>query len=273
LSFTLSRDDNYNLAKLCDELLESDAAYFEAGAKLEALSGAMLAWMEEFPSLSVGAVIPRVERDLGGLSPDVWLSHVEEAVRRVGGRATRLYLTVSHPELEAVLRQRGYRAGTELGFLGLRETEAPPRPLRISLRPVEDERDWAAKSRVHDSWNRAADGHPASGEAWNAMERRKVEAGYMQPYLILEGSAVCGTVAVAQRSGLDRAKNLVLSSDCTGRGIGREAIMALSEGAARNGGLLGAFAISGGTGEAMYRNLGFTCVTNQTEWFRRNGER
>jgi hypothetical protein len=269
LGFQLSRDDTRALATLTDELLESDAAYFEAGATVEALPGAELAWMEEFQGLSVGAVVQHVGGDLGGLAPDEWLSQVEGAVRRVGSNVTRLYLTAPHPGLEAVLRERGFLEGLELGYLGRPDPDAPPPASRVSLQPVESECDWVAKARVHESWPLAADGHPAPGGTWCTMERRKAEAGYMQPYLIMAGSTVCGTVAVARRTGLDRVKNLVISRDCTGKGFGREAVLALAEAANQSGRPLGALALPGGKGEAIYLHLGFPCVTRQVEWFRR----
>lgn len=259
-------------ARLAGALLESDAAYFEAGARVEALPGAVLAWMEGLDALSAAGVIARVEPGLGGLAPPEWIAAVESAVRRIGRSEIRLYLTRQEPELETLLRGRGYRSRTEWGMLRpvLGSGPAVGRP-RVVLHPVVSEADWQAKSALHELLERGPDGHPAAARAWVDLERRKVEAGYMRPYLARCGGEVCGAFALARQQSLFRLKNLVLHPERRRRGIGAAVIAALLETVGGAGGqALGAFAVERSEGEQLYRKCGFVAITWQTERIRRD---
>ena len=259
-------------AQLAGALLESDATYFEAGARIESLPGAVLAWMEGLDVLSAAGVVARVEPELGGLTPAEWLAVVESAVRRVGRSEIRLYLTRQAPELETVLRARGYRSRTERGMLRLVPASEPPAgPHSVVLHPVASEADWQAKSALHQMLERGPDDHPAPGRAWVELERRKVEAGYMRPYLARCDDEVCGAFALTRHQSLFRLKNLVLHPDRRRRGNGSAVMDVLIEAVARVGGrALGAFAVERSEGERLYRKCGFVAITAQTEWIRRD---
>jgi len=258
-------------AQLAGALLESDAAYFEAGARIESLPGAVLAWMEGLELLSAAGVIARVDPGLGGHAPAEWLAVAESAVRQAGRSEIRVYLTRHVPELESRLRARGYRSRTEWGMLRLvpaPELQASRRS--VVLHPVVSAADWQAKAALHGALERGPDDHPAAGSAWVELERRKVEAGYMRPYLARCDGEVCGAFALSRHQSLFRLKNLVLHPDRRRRGIGAAVMGELIEMVASAGGrALGAFAVERSQGERLYRKHGFVAITAQTEWIRR----
>lgn len=254
-------------AVLSDALLESDAAYFEAGAQRRRLPGAVMAWMEGLAKLPAAGVVHRVEPRLSGTSSPEWLDTIEQAVRSIGRDSARIYLVHPHRELEAALQLRGYQSRIEVGFVhrGPLKTDRSGLP-QVSLRPVITPDDWLAKVAVHTACDIAADGHPTPPEDWALMERRKIEAGFMRPFLVMAEGAACGVVSMADQGALCRLKNLVLHPGWRHRGIGTAVIRRLVSELCASGRTAGVFAVAGGAGERIYRHNGFTAVNQQTEW-------
>lgn len=258
---------------LADALLESDAAYFEAGARRTALPGGVMTWMEGLEALPAAGVVHRVEPGLGGCDPRAWLEAVEQAVRSTGRHRARIYLVHPHPELESALRICGYQSRTEIGFLhrGPHVSERSGLP-NVSLRPVVSQDDWVAKDALHAACDIAADGHPSPAKEWALMERRKVAAGFMRPFLVVADGAVCGVVSVSDQGSLRRLKNVLLHPAWRHRGIGSAVIQRLVGELCALGYAVGVYAVAGGHGERIYRHTGFAMVNQQTEWIGRARE-
>lgn len=257
---------------LAEALLESDAAYFEAGARRAALPGAVMAWMDGLPTLPAAGVVHRVEPGLGGSGPGAWLDTVEEAVRSTGRNRTRIYLVLPQPELETALRDRGYESRAEIGLLHAAVASEGSGVPNVSLRPVVSDADWLAKDGLHAACDTGADGYRSPAREWALMERRKVEAGFMRPFLAVADGAVCGAISVCDvtsvcdQGSLRRLKNLVLHPAWRHRGFGSAVIQAVAGELSAPGHVIGVFAVAGGVGERMYRRNGFTMITQQTEW-------
>jgi N-acetylglutamate synthase-like GNAT family acetyltransferase len=250
-------------------LLESDVAYFEAGATIERLQGATIARMDGLESLAAGCVVQRIDPTFVPRNADGWLEDVEHRLSAGGHLQARLYLQREAPDLEAALIHRGYRSGDELAVMRPAGAAAKRVSAEVSLRPVENEEDWQEKHALHREMEIGPDGHPAPASLWVRMERRKCEAGYMKPYLILAGGKVVGAVNAAARQGILRLKNVVVAPNYRLQGIGSAAVGLLADSAAGLGkAATGAFVLADTPFLAMYTNAGFEVVSKQTEWVR-----
>ncbi len=263
------------MAALARDLVESDARYFEGGALVEDLGGALLARLPGFESAAAGCVVHRVDtarlpRDLDG-----WLEGVEGRLAAIGCPSPRLYFADPFPALEAALAQRGYEPRLEIGFA------TPPGADTsgdVVLVPVEGARAWAAKLALHREVGRGPDGHDTDAEVWVELERRKAAAGTLQPCLLVASARrgdgaparLLGAVALAPCGELLRLKNLVVHPAHRRQGVATAAI-ALGAHAAKALGkrALGCFAVAGGAGEVLYQRRGLVEVVRQTEWMRR----
>jgi len=251
-------------------LLESDAAYFEAGAVVHALEGAVLARIPGLERLPAAAVVQRVNPAAIAGSPDCWLDDVEELLRVHRIRHARIYLRHAPAEIESALRRRGYEENRELGLVrltGLEPVAGEEFPA-VTLEEVCDVVGWREKLAIHAATGTHPDGRRADAAEWCGMERHRVHHGYMRPYLIRAGRAVCGTVCVADRGQLLRFKNLLIQPDWRRRGYAMAAVAEILRLAAGRHAMVGCFALAGGMALPIYHRAGFVDVTGQTEWIR-----
>jgi hypothetical protein len=259
------------------DLLESDRRYFEAGAELLPIPGAVIAVLRGAEKLAAGCVVQRIDARRAGREADSWLSDVERNVRAVGVPRARLYLEEAEPELEAGLRARGYRPRLEHGFVrdAGTSTEVPTSVdrrvpgLEVELVPAEDETGWAARRGLLAEQSLGVDGHALDPDLWVTMERRKHEAGYMRPLLIRASGQVVGAVCAAPVGRLLRMKNLVIDAAHRRRRFATATAIAFA-GLARDEGLAaaGCFALEGEPALAIYPKAGYRPSATQTEWVR-----
>jgi GNAT superfamily N-acetyltransferase len=253
---------------LIDDLLESDARYFEAGATIVPVQGATIARMPGLESLAAGCVIQRI--DAAGIPDDIdgWLEDIERRLRGWGVGHARLYLHRDAPDLETALTRRGYRSRDEVLVLKNGHSTADTAE-HVSLRPVESENDWAVKLALHREMGLGPDGHLAPAGLWVAMERRRSDSGYMTPYLVVVDGEVVGAANVAPAGRALRLKNVVVQSQHRLRGIGSGAVRLLADLAGPAGKVVaGAFVLDGAPAIRMYTNVGFEVASRQTEWSR-----
>jgi hypothetical protein len=254
------------------DLIESDAQYFEGGALVEDLGGAMLAHLPGLESIAAGCVVHRIDPARLPENLDGWLECVEGRVAAVGCRRPRLYLADPFPALEAVLARRGYEPRIEIGFATVFRGDASG---EVALAPVEGERGWEAKLKLHRESGSPPDGHETDADAWVELERRKAAAGAFQPYLLVSSDSrnplarPLGAVAFAPCGDLLRLKNLVVHPARRRQAVGTAAV-ALGARMAKSLGkqVLACFAVAGGTGELLYRRRGLVEIVHQTEWMR-----
>ena len=251
---------------LVDDLLNSDASYFEAAAKIERVRGATIAHMDGLEALAAGCVVQRIDPANITGSATGWLDDVERRLRHLGIHHARLYLHRKAPDLEAALTRMGYTAREEI--IMLRSSPDPAnRQTEASLREIKTEADWAAKLALHKRMAIGPDGHPAPAELWVDMERRKCEAGYMTPYLLVIDDEVIGAANAAVCGSVLRLKNLVVVPQHRRRGMGYVLAGLLADLAAPAGKTAsGVFVVAGAPFAKMYTGTGFETVAHQTEW-------
>jgi len=254
--------------ELTTDLIESDVAYFEAGAAIEKLPGVTIAHMAGLQSLAAGCVVQRVDTEALEREPKPFIDRIETALRDLGMHSSRIYLEHSPLNVEHALVTRGYRPSVELAIaLG---SDRPLPEESLSFQVVESADDWAVKRRVHEAMSRAPDGHEASTDDWVAMEKRKCEVGYMTPYLVVCDGKVVGAVNAAPWKSVLRMKNLFVQPDCRLRGIGSSIArqfgsLALQEDKAA----AGAFVLADAAFVNMYTDAGYQVIAQQTEWCRK----
>lgn len=254
-------------AEWARDLLESDRRYFEAGAEVIPVPGAVIARLTGVESLGAGCVVLRIDTGRVAADADRWFSNVEGRLRELGARQARLYLDATHTSLEPALRQRGYRSRAELGLARLAGVEGEN--LGIELVPAENEAGWASRLDLMRRIEHFPDGHTGEAEAWIAMERRKHRSGNLRPYLIQAGGNVVGAVAAAACGSILRMKNLAVDPAHRRRGIATATAVLFAGLAAQQGfAATGCFALEGEPGVVVYPRAGYREVARQTEWVR-----
>lgn len=242
--------------------IESDCSYFEMGAELKRLDGAIMAWMPGLTASPGAAVIHRADPDAiadGGRS---WIATTEAAMAGVGAQLCRIYLDGRHERADELLRSAGYVARDELVFL---DSVADP-ALDVSLRPIVSDADWATKLRFHEAAGQTPDGHGNFARDWVELERRKCRGG-MESFLAYFDDEVVGAIGAIWCEGFARAKNLVVAPGRRRRGIGGSML----GGIAALGHECGiseqcVLAVRGEQGELLYRSMGMTMIGFQVEW-------
>lgn len=247
-------------------LLESDRRYFEAGAVVDVVTGADLAWLPGSTPLAASLVVQRVRPAEVG-RPRQWLAAIGGAVEERGGLSLRMYLEEADSPIARALAALGAARSVETGLVRMFSGQDEPTASPFDVRPVRTAEDWAAKLELHQACATGADGHDAPAGLWVAMERARTAAGYMHPFLLWRDAEPCGTFALHFRGAFARLKNLVLRPDCRGQGHGVHLTQAALAQARKGGAAAaGVFALESGPGKAMYAREGFTPVMRQFEW-------
>jgi ribosomal protein S18 acetylase RimI-like enzyme len=247
---------------LCSRALETDRSYFEMGARLKPLPGAVLAWMPGLTECAAGAVIHRVDTAIVGPLAGSWVSAAESAFRSAGATLARIYLDAPDPQVADLLDNAGYQRREELLF----GHDLPPPSPGLRLHPVRSEADWQRKRRFHEMVEESPDGHPNRACDWVALERCKCRHG-MQAYWAEVDGEVAGMIGLIRGDGIARLKNLVVHPAYRRQSVGI-AIMAHAAVISRAEGLpcQCVLAVSGEAGEQLYRAAGMKVIGSQFEW-------
>ena len=253
-------------ASLFQRAAATDAAYFEMGAEVEALPGAMLAWMPGLTGLAAGAVVQRVDGEIAARMGGSWVSEIEGALGRIGAPLARIYLDEDSTAGD-LLRQAGYAMRPELVFAHAMEAA----PGEVELLRLDNDEAWNRKKRLHNEADRTPDGHPGSASDWVELERRKADHG-LESYLALLGGEVVGAIGAIRGDRILRFKNILIHPDHRRRGLGRAMLNSLA-GLGRESGILEqtVFAVRGNAGERLYRACGMRSVGTVVEWSRSLG--
>jgi GNAT superfamily N-acetyltransferase len=250
---------------LAFDLLESDRRYFEVGARMVALPGAVLAHMPAFRDIPAAAAVHRV--DPHALLPDplTWVVAVETIMTDLGLPRSRFFVERHAPELELALTMLGYRSRMESGLV--RRAEAVESS--VVLVPVTGDDDWSRKLSVHSHSEDGPDGFPLDPAQWVCFEKAKQAAGYYTLYVAMRDGVACGAVGFSLSGRLLRLKNLVVAPTHRRRGVGA-AILDAAAALAHAKGLaaVGCFAMPGELGDGLYRANGFIDVVTQMGWDR-----
>ena len=256
--------------ELIEELLESDAAYFRAAAECEELLGFRISHMPGLESLAAACVVHKIANTDDGARAK-WIPALENRISGLGYEHARFYQQYPDAEMEKQFRQSGYRPAEEIALLNTFR-KLPPAgsgAATAELRPVRSEQDWSLKLALHREIPQGPDGHLSGAETWVRMERRKCAAGYMEPFLIVQGGEVCGAVNFAPGSRIGRLKNIVIHPRWQRKGMGVQAASLIARLAKDRGKkVAGCFAMSQGHAVKMYRKAGYFPVARQTEWYK-----
>jgi GNAT superfamily N-acetyltransferase len=252
------------------DLLESDRRYFEADAELIPLPGAVLARLRGVEALAAGCVVHRIDAAALPSDVDAWLAAIERQVRGFGCPRARLYQDAPHEALKAALARRGYVPCVEHGLV--RTADGIDDARTIELRLADDAAGWSQRRTLMEKSRRAPDGHVADPDLWVEMERRKHQAGYLQPYLIVSNGTAVGAVCAAVCGRILRLKNLIVDPVHRRRGVATATATRIAALAAEAGcDAAGCFALEGEPGVRAYTKAGYRMVTQQTEWVRNLG--
>lgn len=250
---------------LAHDLIESDRTYFERGARLVALPGALLAHMPAFRTVPAGSAVHRI--DPHALLPDplTWVVAVETIVADLGLSRSRFFVERHAPELDLALTMLGYRSRMESGLV----RRAAPVESSVELVPVVSDDDWSRKLGVHSALEDGPDGFVLDPAHWVGFEKAKQSAGYYTLYLAIRDGVACGAVGFHVSGRLLRLKNLVVAPTHRRRGVGA-AILDAAVAMAHTRGLaaVGCFVMPGELGDTLYRANGFTDLVTQTGWDR-----
>ncbi len=242
--------------------IETDRTYFELGAEVERLPGAVLAWMPGLTAAPAAAVVHRVVPEVIAALGQAWVTRAEHSLADIGADLARIYLDARGTPADKMLHAAGYAARDELVFTHC----LPDRDPRLTLRPVETDSDWERKLRFHTASQASPDGHGNSPSDWVAVERRKCACG-MEAFLAEIDGETVGAIGLVAGDGLMRLKNLVVHPRHRRRSNGLDM---LSQAAAlgRTRGLREqcTLAVSGDAGELLYRAAGMQVVGIQVEW-------
>ncbi len=252
------------------DLLESDRRYFEAGAELIPLPGAVIALARGFEGLASGCVVQRVDAARAATDLERWVTEVESQVRRLQTPLVRMYLDGHHAPLEDALRRRGYRSRVEYGLIRDAGGDGAG---RIELRPAEDEDGWGQRRELMRRVSHSPDGHGADADLWIGLERCKHEAGYLRPLLVFVDGEVVAAVSSAASGSLLRIKNVAVDPAHRRKGIATGIVARLGRMAAEQGfAAAGCFVLEGEPGLVAYPRAGYRVVIEQTEWVRKLNE-
>ena len=242
--------------------IETDRDYFELGARVERLPGAVLAWMPGLASAAPGAVIQRVDEAAVAEGAGQWLSRAEHALSDVGAAIARIYLEGRHDRIDGPFRKAGYIDREELIFAN---SFGQPDP-GLEVRLVESDSDWDRKLRLHQFIATPPDGHQTSASDWVALERRKCEAG-MEAYLVERDGETVGAIGALRGEGVLRMKNIVVHPAHRRQGVGLGMLGHLGTiGMSRGLSDQIVFAVRGEIGELLYRAAGMREIGSVVEW-------
>lgn len=256
--------------RLVRELLDSDAAYFRAAAHCARLPGCEMVHMPGLESLAAGCLVQSLTPALHLDSP-FWLKALEEKIICLGSKHARFYQQCPNHELEQCFLENGYRRTEEVALLNMFESAGSfvDEPVKVTLRAVRSEKDWAIKLALHQEITEGPDGHRSPAGQWLDMERQKCAAGYMHPFLIYCGNDACGSFNLSLGKQLGRLKNLVVHPGWRRRGVGVQAVRLIARLAQEHGmAATGCFAIDDGPSLELYQIAGYLPVARQIEWYK-----
>lgn len=242
--------------------IETDRIYFEQGAELKDLGGAILAWMPGLTRSAAAAVIHRVEPAAIVEGGATWLKQAEGAIVATGAALSRIYLDERNEQGDEVLRRAGYVDRDELVFAH----SLPDPSIGLVLRPVTTEADWDEKLWFHLAVDETPDGHFNRAADWVALEKRKCAAG-MEAFLAELDGEVVGAIGAIWGDGIARTKNIVVHPNYRRRAIGKAMLCSIAALGCRRGVFEQCvMAVRGEAGELLYRSAGMDMVGLQVEW-------
>ena len=253
------------LPNLLDRALDTERIYFELGACLEDLDGAVLAWSPAFIAAPAAAVVHRAEPEVICARGRDWLAETESKLGALGIRLARVYLRARHEPIERLLSDAGFTCREELVFAD----NLPDPPPLLTFRPVLTEEDWAEKRAFHEEVPESPDGHRNGAADLTGLERHKCEHGMEAFVAELDGRTV-GVAGVIWGDSIARIKNVLIHPAYRRQSVATALVSHVAaHGRARGISEQCLVALKGGAGEMLYRSRGMTIVGSCYEWSKR----
>ena len=253
-----------------DLLVDSDRRYFAAGATLHRLPGGRLAVMPGLAKAAAGAVALIDEPAAIVAEPTRWRDAAVAVCASENAMQLRFYTPSAHALLSRALSSAGFASAEEIAMAGhaaqLASRDAGVDE-RWTLREVTTPTLWRVKQRLHDLTPERPDGKAVDSSSWVRLERGKVAAGYMSPWLIERDGEACGAFGLSFTPTMLRFKNFFVTPEHRGHGAASAALRLIARQAlARGIEAVGCFVLPGSRGERLYERSGFVKVGRQMEW-------
>jgi GNAT superfamily N-acetyltransferase len=253
-----------------DLVIDSDRRYFAAGAIVHRVPGGRLAVMPQLATLSAGAVV--LVDDVGVIltNATAWRDEMLSICATAGASELRFYTPADDARLERALASTGMSMHVEIAMVGsvaeLVETDSA-RGTRWRFSEVTTPALWRSKERLHARTPERPDGKAADAESWVKLERAKVVAGYMSPYLIEQGGEACGAFGLSFVPELLRFKNFFVDPAHRRCGAASAALRWMArEALVRGIDVVGCLVLPESVGRHLYARIGFAEVGRQLEW-------
>jgi GNAT superfamily N-acetyltransferase len=240
-------------------LMENDRCYFRAGATVENLSDWAIIWTPGFRDLPASCVLEsRGDTTLPS-------REVLDRLQAIRVPEVRFYQPLTGQR--ALPTNTRYNVSQEIAYL-MDASRALSIEIdeSIRVRPLRDTED-DIKVKLYESRDKRPDGKASNARDYVALERLKIEHGYMQGFIVEYDGIPAACFGLSISSSLVRMKNLLTSKHMAGRGCGKAIVQFAIQYAQQHGKPhVGVFAIEGGGGERLYRRCGMRPVGVQTEF-------
>ena len=255
----LQTELNSRSNQLAQVLFESDREYFRAASHIEEFESWKIVRTPGFPDLLASCVL---EAPLGAIHPpNAVLARLKES----GVSTVRFYqpgkVNSSHS------RSSSLNTTQELAYI--LDTASLPLP---SLNPAFlirqiQAHDDEVKVKLYNSRHGSPDGKPSNPREFVALERLKINAGYMQGYIVEHSGTPVACFGLSVTNQMVRLKNLLSSGHMRGKGCGDTIVnFATHVALSKNVRFVGVFAINNSAGQRLYERSNMRLVGVQTEY-------
>lgn len=245
--------------RLAELLFKNDQDYFRAGAEIYEAEGWRVVRIAGYPRLAAACVL---EAPRGQTVPP---KQVLEHLQSLNIETVRFYCpNTAAPEASnssafELTREVAYLLDANTSNISQPNTDLIVRPLKSTEDPI--------KVELYASRSGGPDGKHSNPFDYVALERLKIDAGYMQGYIIEDRGVPSACFGLSVTHNVVRMKNLLTSSHARGRGCGAAIVHhAVKIARELNKRHVGVFAIENGGGQRLYERHGMEQIGIQTEY-------
>lgn len=258
-------------------LITDDRDYFAAGSRMVPLAGARLAIMDGLAAYAAGAVVLVDDPAPIVADPIAWRDSVTATAAAHGVRHVRFYTSTNEGPMNSALAFAGVKHVQEIALVASGEaiTDATAQRAASSchVRRVATPSLWEQKLAIHLATPETSDGKPMDGNRWVAFEKAKVDAGYMDAYLVEWNGEPAGAFNISRCENLLRLKNVIVAPSRRHHHVATAMVRWLAlHGLSLGVRFVGCFALPGSAGLRLYERCGMHQVGLQLEWIWPVGE-